>query len=52
LAADPARREALGQRARQRLESSLAWEHPAHNLIEVYRRVLPAKLSAAALQKA
>jgi glycosyltransferase involved in cell wall biosynthesis len=51
LADDPARREELGCRARQRIESLLAWEHQAHNLIEVYRRVLPAKLPAAALQK-
>jgi glycosyltransferase involved in cell wall biosynthesis len=51
LADDPARREELGRRARHRIESSLAWEHQAHNLIEVYRRVLPAKLPAAALQK-
>src|SRR5918994_3472385 len=51
LADDPARREELGRRARQRIESSLAWEHQAHNLIEVYRRVLPAKLPTAALQK-
>jgi glycosyltransferase involved in cell wall biosynthesis len=51
LADDPAGREALGRRARQRIESSLAWEHQADNLIEVYRRVLPAKLPAAALQK-
>lgn len=51
LADDPATREALGQRARQRIESALAWEHQADNLIEVYRRVLPAKLPAAVLQK-
>jgi glycosyltransferase involved in cell wall biosynthesis len=51
LADDPARRAALGQRARQRIESSLAWEHQADNLIEVYRRVLPAKLPPAVLQK-
>ena len=51
LADDPAGREALGRRARQRIESALAWEHQADNLIEVYRRVLPAKLPLAALQK-
>ena len=51
LADDQARREELGLRARQRIESSLAWEHQAHNLIEVYRRVLPAKLPAVVLQK-
>jgi glycosyltransferase involved in cell wall biosynthesis len=51
LADDPVRREELGQRARQRIESSLAWEHQADRLIEVYRRVLPAKLPAALLQK-
>ena len=51
LADDPNMRQTLGRRARQRIESSLAWEHQAANLIEVYRDVLPAKLPSAALKK-
>jgi glycosyltransferase involved in cell wall biosynthesis len=51
LADDAARRETLGHRARQRVESSLAWEHQAGNLLDVYRRVLPAKIPAAVPQK-
>jgi glycosyltransferase involved in cell wall biosynthesis len=51
LADDPERREALGRRARQRIETSLAWEHQAGNLLDVYRRVLPAKIPAPVPQK-
>ena len=35
LADDADMRDTLGRRARQRIESSLAWEHQAANLIEV-----------------
>jgi glycosyltransferase involved in cell wall biosynthesis len=52
LADDADRRAALGRRARQRIESSLAWEHQAGNLLEVYRCVLPAKVPPAVSQKA
>lgn len=51
LADDAERREILGQLARQRIETSLAWEHQAANLIDVYRRILPAKFAPIALQK-
>jgi glycosyltransferase involved in cell wall biosynthesis len=51
LADDADRREALGRRARQRIESSLAWEHQSGNLLDVYRRVLPAKIPAPIAQK-
>jgi glycosyltransferase involved in cell wall biosynthesis len=52
LADDPDRRAALGRRARQRIESHLAWEHQSENLLDVYRCVLPAKVPAAVSQKA
>jgi glycosyltransferase involved in cell wall biosynthesis len=51
LADDADMRTTLGRRARQRIESSLAWEHQAANLIEVYRDVLSTKLPTAALKK-
>jgi glycosyltransferase involved in cell wall biosynthesis len=51
LADDANQRETLGRRARQRIESTLAWEHQAGNLLGVYRRVLPAKTSAAVPHK-
>jgi glycosyltransferase involved in cell wall biosynthesis len=52
LADDAERRATLGRRARQRIESSLAWEHQAGNLLEVYRCLLPAKVPPAVSQKA
>jgi glycosyltransferase involved in cell wall biosynthesis len=41
LADDPARREELGRRARARIENTLAWEHQAHSLLQVYAKLFP-----------
>jgi glycosyltransferase involved in cell wall biosynthesis len=49
LADDPARRMELGQRARQRIENTLSWEHQRRTLIAVYRTVLAGRLPKAAL---
>jgi len=38
---DPERRVMLGQGARHRIESELAWEHQERSLLGVYRQVLP-----------
>ena len=42
LADDPARREALGQRGRRRVEEVLCWEQQAQSLLAAYARLLPA----------
>ena len=39
LADDPAERERLGERARRRIETELAWEHQEHHLLHVYDRI-------------
>jgi glycosyltransferase involved in cell wall biosynthesis len=41
LADDPERRADLGRQARQRIETTLAWEHQAHSLLQVYARLMP-----------
>jgi glycosyltransferase involved in cell wall biosynthesis len=41
LADDPARRAELGERARLRVENTLAWEHQAQSLLRVYAKLFP-----------
>lgn len=41
LADDPARRAELGRRARARIENTLAWEHQASSLLQVYAKLFP-----------
>lgn len=41
LADDPERRQAMGRHARERIETTLAWEHQAQYLVRVYERLFP-----------
>jgi glycosyltransferase involved in cell wall biosynthesis len=50
LADDESWCQALGKAARQRVESTLAWEHQAQSLLDVYQRVLPSKLVRSQVQ--
>jgi glycosyltransferase involved in cell wall biosynthesis len=42
---DPQRRQAMGQFGRNRIETELAWSYSLPNLLEVYHRVLPGRLT-------
>ncbi len=46
LVDDPERRQAMGRKARQRIENTLAWEHQAQHLIRVYERLFPRQASS------
>lgn len=46
LADDAATRLALGQAARRRVETTLAWEHQAQHLIRVYEDLFPRQLAS------
>jgi glycosyltransferase involved in cell wall biosynthesis len=48
LADDPVLRRRLGEGGRRRIETELAWEHQSAQLLEVYRRLFPGQLRAAA----
>ncbi len=41
LADDPERRHMIGRQARQRIETTLAWEHQAQHLVRVYEKLFP-----------
>lgn len=45
LADDPERCRSLGAAARHRIETTLAWEHQAKNLTDVYQKLFPGVLS-------
>ena len=41
LVDDPERRRVMGLQARQRVETTLAWEHQAQSLVRVYQQLFP-----------
>ena len=52
LARDPARRQRLGRLGRERVETSLAWEHQVRSLLDVYGRLLPERMPLVAAERA
>jgi len=51
---DPARREAMGQIGRRRIETELAWQFSCPKLLQAYRQVFrsPAELSSKSMREA